>query len=184
MNDNKNNKNNVSQERIQSLLDRQDILDCLTRYCRAVDRFDTELLRSVYHEDAIDDHGSFLGDRDSFIDWALGYHRQHQLSHHHMIFNHSVELDGDQAHSETYWLFFGENRSKPDTLAVGRYIDRFEKRAGRWAIAERVCVTESVNELGAPDLPAAFRAVQMGNAHSSRDRQDISYQRPLRARRP
>ncbi|MNR29990.1 hypothetical protein D3C85_1474140 [compost metagenome] len=67
-------------------------------------------------------------------------------------------------------------------MAVGRYIDRFEKRNGRWAIAERVCVTESVNQIEAVDLPPAFRAVQMGNARSSRDRDDISYQRPLRAR--
>ena len=180
MNDN---KNNVPQDRLQTLLDRQDILDCVTRYCRGVDRFDREMLRSVYHEDAIDDHGSFCGGRDDFVEWALGYHNEYQLSHHHMIFNHSVELNGDQAHAETYWLFFGENRNKPDTLAVGRYIDRFEKRDGRWAIAERVCVTESVNEIAATDLPEVFRKVQMGNAHSSRDREDVSYQRPLRARR-
>lgn len=180
MNDN---NNNVPQDRIQALLDRQDILDCVTRYCRAVDRFDREMLLSVYHEDAIDDHGSFVGDREGFADWALNYHREHQLSHHHMIFNHSVELDGDQAHGETYWLFFGENRVKPDTLAVGRYIDRFEKRDGRWAIAERVCISESVNQIDAVDLPPEFRAMQMGNGRSSRDRDDISYQRPLRARR-
>ncbi|MCY1302572.1 putative lumazine-binding protein [compost metagenome] len=172
----------VSEARIQELLDRQDIADCVTRYCRAVDRFDRELMRSVYHDDAFDNHGSFSGGRDGFIDWAFAYHQEHQLSHHHMIFNHSVELDGNQAHAETYWLFFGENRVKPDTLAVGRYIDRFEKRDGRWAIAERVCVTESVNQIEAVDLPPTFRAVQMGNAHSSRDRGDVSYQRPLRAR--
>lgn len=171
----------VPEARIQELLDRQDIADCVTRYCRAVDRFDRELLRSVYHDDAFDDHGSFSGVRDAFIDWAFAYHHEHQLSHHHIITNHSVELNGDQAHAETYWLFFGENRVKPDTLAVGRYIDRFERRDGRWAIAERVCVTESVNQIAAVDLPSGFRTVQMGNANSSRDRDDVSYLRPLRA---
>lgn len=176
-------KNNTAEQRLQALVDRQDILDCVTRYCRAVDRFDREMLLSVYHEDAIDDHGSFVGGREGFADWALAYHREHQLSHHHMIFNHSVELDGDQAHAETYWLFFGENRVKPDTLAVGRYLDRFEKRNGRWAIAERVCVSESVNRIDAVNLPPEFRAVQMGNARSSRDRDDVSYQRPLQGRR-
>ena len=36
-------------DRLQELLDRQDILDCVHRYCRAVDRFDREMLLSVYH---------------------------------------------------------------------------------------------------------------------------------------
>lgn len=168
--------------KVQELADRQEIHDCVTRYCRAVDRFDRELLRSVYHADAIDDHGSFVGDRDAFIDWALGYHHEQQISHHHMITNHTADIQGDTAHCETYWLFFGENRVKPDTLAVGRYIDRFERREGRWAIAARVCVTESVNSIEPTELPEAFRSIQMGNAASTRSTDDVSWQRPLAPR--
>ena len=64
-----------------------------------------------------------------------------------MIFNTSVELRGDVAHTETYWQFFGENRVKPNILAIGRYVDRFERRDGRWAIAARVCISECVNRI-------------------------------------
>ena len=52
---------------IQHLIDRQAILDCLTRYGRGVDRFDRELVLSAYHPDAIDDHGAFVGTREEFI---------------------------------------------------------------------------------------------------------------------
>ncbi|MEO8804472.1 MAG: nuclear transport factor 2 family protein [Burkholderiaceae bacterium] len=85
---------------VRALSDRQDILDCLHRYCRGVDRFDRDLLLSVYHPDAVDDHGVFVGNREAFVDWALAYHAEHQLSHHHMIFNPTIELHGDTAHTE------------------------------------------------------------------------------------
>ena len=39
-------------------------LDAIHRYCRAVDRADRDLLVSVYHPDAIDDHGLFVGGPD------------------------------------------------------------------------------------------------------------------------
>jgi hypothetical protein len=35
------------------------------RYSRAIDRLDRELLLSVYHEDAVDDHGVFVGTASS-----------------------------------------------------------------------------------------------------------------------
>ena len=41
-------------QRLRELCDRQEILDCIHRYCRAVDRADRDLLVSVYHPDAID----------------------------------------------------------------------------------------------------------------------------------
>jgi hypothetical protein len=172
------------EQMLRELHDRQEILDCIHRYCRGVDRFDRDMLLSVYHPDAIDDHGAFVGGREAFADWAFAYHKEHQLSHHHMVFNHSVELDGDSAHSETYWLFFGENRAKPNTLAIGRYLDRFEKRDGRWAIAARVCLSECVNDLDETALPEAYRKLLMGNGPSSRERGDRSWERPLRPRQP
>jgi hypothetical protein len=176
--------NDELKARLEALLDKQAILECVHRYCRGVDRMDRALTLSAYHPGAIDDHGAFVGNREEFVDWAFKYHGEHQLSHHHMVFNHSVDLQGDVAHAETYWLFFGENRVKPDTLAVGRYIDRFEKRDGVWAIAARVCISEAVNELTPAQLPAAWREILMSNGTTSRDRNDVSYERPLTTREP
>ena len=70
---------------LRELLDRQAILDCIHRYCRGVDRFDREMVLSVYHPDAIDHHGVFVGGPEAFVDWAFAYHAEHQEAHHHMV---------------------------------------------------------------------------------------------------
>jgi ketosteroid isomerase-like protein len=126
---------------LQQLIDRQQIHDCILRYCSGVDRFDREMLLSVYHPDALDDHGAFVGGAAEFVDWALAYHGKYQHTHKHYVLNHRCELDGDTAHTETYWLFAGSNKiGPPASLHGGRYLDRFERRHGRWAIAARKCI--------------------------------------------
>ena len=56
---------------LQQLIDRQQIHDCILRYCSGVDCFDREMLLSVYHADATDDHGAFVGSATDFVDWAF-----------------------------------------------------------------------------------------------------------------
>jgi hypothetical protein len=46
--------------------DRAAIENVLGLYCRAIDRLDVELLRSVYHPDAIDDHGAMCMNAQEF----------------------------------------------------------------------------------------------------------------------
>ncbi|MDO7836315.1 nuclear transport factor 2 family protein [Sphingobium sp. HBC34] len=164
---------------IKQAKDRQEIQDCLLRYTRGVDRHDKALMQSAYHPDAWDEHGVADGDPEAFCSWAIGWHGEFQHRHQHVINNHTVELDGDTAHSETYYLFFGENREGPPTLAFGRYIDRFEKRDGKWAIAHRVCVNEYAGAFNAVDVPAEYRAQMKATGPDTRDRNDVSYVRPL-----
>lgn len=161
---------------IRELKDRQEILDCLLRYCRGMDRLDRQAVRSAYHDDAIDDHGDFVGPADSFIDWAFNYHTQHQQRTLHSISNHLCEIDGDTAHSETYWTFQAVNKQAPfQTTCSGRYIDRLERRDGCWGIVRRICV---MNGLGAELDPDG--AVGDGTFWPSRrDAGDAAYMRPL-----
>ncbi|MCK9470111.1 MAG: nuclear transport factor 2 family protein, partial [Porticoccaceae bacterium] len=56
---------------LQEMLDRHKIYQVLTRYCRGVDRGDAALIKSVYHDDAIDDHGMFKGLGKDFADWIV-----------------------------------------------------------------------------------------------------------------
>ena len=165
---------------LQRLADRADIIDCLHRYARGMDRLDRELARSAYHGDAIDDHAGFVGDVEGFLDWAFAYHGT-QRTHQHYITNHHIELDGDVAHVESYYLFVATLPDQQAELPLhgGRYIDRFERRDGRWAIAARTLVPEWRTELDPPaDAGAAARA-HVRVTPSSRDRSDVSYQRPL-----
>jgi ketosteroid isomerase-like protein len=166
--------------RLQELLDRHDILDCIHRYCRAVDRLDRDMLLSVYHPDAIDDHGVFVGGREEFAEWAFGYHVRHQKLTHHIVTNHTCELDGDTAHTETYWIFSGINVDAAPSIHFGRYIDRFERRHGTWAIAARTCLSEWHAAQGELAVPPEFAAALRGSGVPTRDKLDPSYMRPLK----
>jgi hypothetical protein len=161
---------------VRELKDRQEILDCLLRYCRGVDRFDREALRSAYHPDAIDDHGDYVGDVEGFIDWAFDYHTRYQVRTLHSISNHLCELDGDVAHSETYWTFIAVNKEPPiHTTSSGRYIDRLERRDGKWAIAQRICV---MNGIG-PQIDPDGSLGETTFVKSLRNDNDPAYLRPL-----
>jgi hypothetical protein len=89
-------------------------------------------------------------------------------------------------------MFVGMNREgRPLAASGGRYVDRLEKRDGRWAIAARVCVRDWAPLDAVPEtLDAATMTVVKGlddatvalmrsGAHPSRDRSDVSYRRPL-----
>jgi SnoaL-like domain len=165
--------------KLQELCDRADILDCMYRYARGMDRLDRELLRSAYHDDAIDDHVGFVGPVEDFIDWAFAYHAT-QTRHQHYLMNHTADIAGDEAHSETYYMFIGTDRdpAKPLIISGGRYVDRLAGRDGRWGIVARACLVEWQSESGSllpPDAIVFLDSVQT----VSRDRRDNSYERPL-----
>lgn len=178
---------------LQHLLDREAIRDCLLRYCRGVDRFDHDLIRTAFHPDCLDEHGKFVGTPDEFVDWALGQHSAAHLSHQHLLLNHAAEIDGDTAHSETYFMFISMNRKgKPVTMGGGRYVDRMERRQGEWRIAARVTLRDwsMMDEIADPDdlssftstralLTVAERAFMNAGRAATRDLRDPSYDRPL-----
>jgi SnoaL-like domain len=177
---------------VVELQDRQAIHDCLLTYSRGIDRLDRELLLSVYHPDAVDDHGVFVGGPEEFVDWAVAMHTKTHLSHQHCVLNYTVDLDGDVAHTETYYMFVGMNREgAPLSVSGGRYVDRLEKRDGRWAIAFRVCVRDWAPLDAVPDsldaaamtvvkgLDEATLAILRSGPQPARDRSDVSYRRPL-----
>lgn len=169
--------------RLQQLLDRQDILDCLLRFSRGMDRFDRELFLSAFHDDAVIAAGPFVGGPEALYDWACGLHVEGQSATHHNLLNHCCEIDGDVAHCETYYLFVGRNRDESNWMAGGRYVDRLERREGQWCIALRTNVIEWSGLV--PTLPIPFAelpGIEL-NGVAARDRSDPSYQRPLLNRR-
>jgi hypothetical protein len=129
---------------LAELADREAIRECLCRYARGVDRLDAEMLRGAYWPDAIDTHLDFKGNVEQFIDWAFPLMAQMDQTQH-ILGNVLMTIRGDSADVESY--FYGYHRItvegvKQDVIGCGRYIDRFEKRADEWRVAERLVLTD------------------------------------------
>jgi hypothetical protein len=165
---------------ICKLQDRQEILDCITAYCRGVDRMDRDLLLSTYHPDAIDDHGQIVGSREAFVDWLFDLTSRNHVATTHIIANHYCTIEGDIAHAETYYIAAPMRKVEPQLmLSGGRYIDRLERRNGKWAIAVRKVVKDWWGQPGDSAKSGVPPEIVNQSAPPSRDRSDPSYQRPL-----
>jgi hypothetical protein len=168
---------------LERLLHRQEILDCLVRFGRGIDRFDRELFLSAFHPDAVIAAGDFVGGPADLYEWAADLHEQGQSSTQHTLLNHTCDLDGDVAHTETYYLFAARNRDETNWLAGGRYVDRLDRRGGAWRIAVRCNAIEWSGAVPSLEIPFADVPDLHRNGVASRSREDLSYRRPLTNRR-
>jgi SnoaL-like domain len=152
---------------LEELVSRQKVYDVLTRYCRALDRCDVALMRSVYWEDGIDDHGVFSGNAAEFSEFIIREIQNWFEVTMHAIMNVHMEVKGDVACTESY--LFAYHKVRGDKAAVedifgsdymrqfdwsqvngvphhfyygGRYIDRLERRNGEWRIYHRTVVMD------------------------------------------
>jgi len=126
--------------KLQTLIDRQECTDLAAIYCRALDRLDAKLLRSVYFDDAIESRGFYEGGPDGFVEFAMKVLRDHDANQH-MLGQSLIEVEDDIAYGEHYFIAFhrttAKNGDKEDLWIGGRYIDRYEKRNDIWKIAFR-----------------------------------------------
>lgn len=167
------------EEKVQYLLDRTAILDCVAKHARGHDRHDAGMLTSAYHDDGVDEHGHAINNASEYAQWANTAHAAGSLLHTHNITTHTCEIEGDTAHCESYVLVcLLNNDGKTARMISGRYIDRLERRQGAWKIALRRTTVDVILAGDATILQApVFR--NQGYAKGMRDRRDISYQRPL-----
>ena len=135
------------ENRLLELLDKQAIYESILRYCRGVDHRDAELIRSAYHPDAHDDHGTFVGGTEELIRQnATEQPGQTTLAASHMVGNCLIEVDGDRAKAETYFLM--HKRVAVDgvehlRVRAGRYLDVMVRDAGDvWRVRRRTVVDD------------------------------------------
>lgn len=165
-------------ERLQDMIDRQDIYSCLTRLSRGADRLDREAFLSAFHADAVVDVANFVGPPSQLYDWAEAVGSTSVLEHHYLL-NHSCEIEGDVAHAETYFLYTARNLEETNSMAGGRYIDRFERRQGVWKIAFRYNMIEWGGTLVPGPVPFGDKPGLRTNGVPGRGKEDPSYRRPL-----
>lgn len=162
--------------RIQLLLDKEEIRELTYRFARGVDRRDAELMRSCYHEDAMDFHGVFDGPAPDYVRWAeANMPRIADRTTHH-VSNGLIEVDGDQAYAESYVLaahrYTREDGTTADCLVGARYVDHLERRDGSWRIKTRQLVWEWVRDDVAQDdvaIPGVARGDLRWGEHGRTD---------------
>ena len=130
---------------------------------------------SVWHPDGTADYGMiYQGTGSGFVDWVWHAHGAMAV-HSHQITNVLIDVDAgrDRAVSEAYVT--AAVRTNPedgqitDFVARGRYLDRWSRRSGSWAIDHRQYVEDITEILHFPQ--PADGSTSLGR----RDREDPSY---------
>jgi hypothetical protein len=95
----------------------------------------------------------------------------------HHVTMHSCEIDGNVAHAESYVIgLFLDKGGETSRILSGRYIDRLEKRDGKWGILARRATVEVVLEGTAKMMEALRKGHYL---KGGRDKDDLTYVRPL-----
>lgn len=134
---------------IQELLARAEIEDVIMRYCRGVDRGHLDILQALHHDDSYEAHGRYEGPARGFGPYVIEFTDALKHPGQHHITSVIIDMTGtDSANAESYYLAIQPYRpdanSQREELAIcgGRYLDRFERRDGRWAIIDRRVVMD------------------------------------------
>jgi hypothetical protein len=154
---------------LSEAFDRQELIELVTQYCRALDRCDGELLRSLYHPDAVYD-GVFKGNALRFVEHLTGRDDWDAIKTpgpvQHSLSNALFEVHGDVAYGEVY-LETRLVRGDVVERLLARYLDRYERRNGRWRISLRRAIIEAGRPGFEPD----------SSPRGTRDPTDPSYRR-------
>jgi ketosteroid isomerase-like protein len=166
---------------LEELIAKQEITEVINLYCRAVDRSDMDLLRSLYHPDAQDYHGVYNGPIAGLLDRWKTPSALYPMTHH-AVTNVLIDLKGPVAFVESYFNSVHRRKDENevlDEMVRGRYIDRFEKRADVWRIARRVVaydwsrVAPATGHEWWQPFPGEFR-------HGARNGTDVIYTEGIR----
>jgi SnoaL-like domain len=126
------------------LADRLAIAETLTLYCRGIDRCDADQLAAVFTPDARIDYGDGAKPIAETIPGLMAGLGAMRLTQHN-IANTVMRITGTRAKAETNCValhLIPTPDGEVELVVGGRYLDRLEKREGRWQIAERLYVMD------------------------------------------
>ena len=129
--------------RLEEISDRLEIDALLSRYARAIDTLDWELLDTVFTPDARIDYtatGGICGAYPEIRAW-LGQVLPGFAMRQHFVTNREITLDGDQATSRALLFNPMGMRNQAGGLDLfyvgGCYVDRLRRTPAGWRIVER-----------------------------------------------
>jgi hypothetical protein len=129
---------------IDRALSKQALHEINTAYCRAADRADDALMRTLWHEDAKVSYGEYSGGFEGFCAYWAGV-RDHFERLTHLIGTDYYEITGDRAVGETQVArieVLPRKTGTIDRMIGGRFLDRFERRGGVWKLTGRAFVLD------------------------------------------
>ena len=146
--------------------DRFAIIDLAAHYMRGLDRLDGELLEAQFWPEARCEYGIFSGSPADFAAFCMAALKDHARNHH-LLGQHLIDFAGpDEAYGEVYyqaWHRVSDEAGAPrDLFIAGRYVDRYERRAGVWKIAYRSELVDWVRDDPASDAMVAAAPFIMG----------------------
>ena len=150
--------------RVRRLEDVETIRGLLAEIARGTDRYDSQLLASLIHEDAVLDMGSGGDMSGAAFAAALRPPAEPRPGRMHFVSNVRIALDGDAARSESYIvsiqdvLIAGVRKTR---IRAGRYLDRWERRERRWKLSARTLVDEwgRIDQVIEAIDPGAYRGL-------------------------
>jgi hypothetical protein len=154
-------------DRLQRLIDKEDIRDVLYRYARGADRLDIDMFRSVFWEDGGYEDSIVEGVAKDFIPTLIGDTVRNMFATtQHFMMNVRFEFESTSlAFTECYYLAFhllnpdkaaldsvlgprriqelgGDYSRSYELIVAGRYLDRFERRDSLWRIQKRRFISD------------------------------------------
>ena len=167
------------ERKLQYLTDLQEIRECIARHSRGCDRHDAECNASAFHEGGVHELGNRVIDGKVYGEHSnAGLGKMFDATIHNPTLQ-TCEIDGDVAHAESYVIgVLLDNGGETSRVIAGRYIDRLERRGGRWGIMVRRVTVEVVVE-GSAAAMATEGFKQQHYLKGNRDKGDLSYLRPL-----
>ena len=146
---------------LEEVADRIEIGQLVCKYSRAIDRRDYDLLKSLYAENSIDEHGGmFSGSGAEFVEWVS---KILEASGHtsHQVLNHLIELAGDYAEGEVYTcnvhIMEDSEGRKVNISNVIRYLDKYIKSGNGWQFLHRKTVADYTLNLPVPTDALAMK---------------------------
>lgn len=139
----------IDPDALRTLVVKERLHELEMAYCRGVDRRDPDLLRSIFFEDAIEEHGEmYRGSAMDFVDWVFRDFLHHYELTTHYVLNEWYRINGNAAEGETHRISHHRVRTPEpkETIAACRTFNRYECRNGVWKIAYRGVVRDWIYE--------------------------------------
>ena len=154
------------EKRIENIESINDINQCLTRYCRALDWSDEDLLKTCFLEDGHIDYGFYVGDAKGFIPVVIEVEKNSHTWHN--ISNVAIELKNNKAEVESYGFTAGgeviDNQIKDITIYLGRYHDEFTSTDQGWKISRRLYIMDATFPATSGEVMESIKGLALGVA--------------------